>query len=247
MEMHLSELMTWFDHVAWDYIAVIYFLVLWVGYSQFSKKMAVKSHCLASILHVHRVWWMQRMLKREVRVADAALLANLERNVNFFASTTMLVIAAILTALTSKYNFTMFDANEIGNNNSQLKLLMLLGIMVYAFFSFTWSLRQFGFGSVLMGAAPDINQADITGKQRKEYAYSTAQVLDQASHAFNYGLRAYYYALASITWFIHPVAFMLATTWVVVVLYRREFRSKPVEVMVMDIDILKAKAESKVS
>lgn len=245
--MHLSELMTWFDHVAWDYIAVIYFLVLWVGYSQFSKKMAVKSHCLASILHVHRVWWMQRMLKREVRVADAALLANLERNVNFFASTTMLVIAAILTALTSKYNFTMFDANEIGNNNSQLKLLMLLGIMVYAFFSFTWSLRQFGFGSVLMGAAPDVNQADITGKQRKEYAYSTAQVLDQASHAFNYGLRAYYYALASITWFIHPVAFMLATTWVVVVLYRREFRSKPVEVMVMDIDILKAKAESKVS
>jgi uncharacterized membrane protein len=237
---------SWLNHNVWDYIAVIYFLVLWVGYSQFSKKMAVKTHCLASILHIHRVWWMQRMLKREVRVADAALLANLERNVNFFASTTMLVIAAILTALTSKYNFVMYESSEIGSQHSQLKLLMLLGIMVYAFFSFTWSLRQFGFGSVLMGAAPDINQADITGKQRKEYAYSTAQVLDQASHAFNYGLRAYYYALASITWFLHPLAFMLATTWVVVVLYRREFRSKPVDVMVMDIDILKAKEKSKV-
>lgn len=186
------------------------------------------------------------MLKREVRVADAALLANLERNVNFFASTTMLVIAALLTVLTSKYDFTIFENSGLGSENSQLKLFTLLAIMVYAFFSFTWSLRQFGFGSVLMGAAPDVNQTSISAKQRKEYAYSTAQVLDQASHAFNYGLRAYYYALASITWFIHPIAFMFATTWVVVVLYRREFHSKPVNVMVMDIDILKAKEENKV-
>jgi uncharacterized membrane protein len=186
------------------------------------------------------------MLKREIRVADAALLANLERNVSFFASTTMLVIAAILTVLTSGYDFALFDSGNLGSQNSKLKLFMLLGIMVYAFFSFTWSLRQFGFASVLMGAAPDVSQLDITGKQRKEYAYSTAQVMDQASHAFNYGLRAYYYMLASITWFIHPLAFMVATTWVVVVLYRREFRSKPVDVMVMDIDILKAKADSKV-
>lgn len=236
----------WINNPIWDYVAVAYFLALWLGYSIFAKRMAVTSHCLASILHVHRVWWMQRMLKREVRVADAALLANLERNVNFFASTTMLVIAALLTVLTSKYDFSIFENSGLGSENSQLKLFTLLAIMVYAFFSFTWSLRQFGFGSVLMGAAPDINQTSISAKQRKEYAYSTAQVLDQASHAFNYGLRAYYYALASITWFIHPIAFMFATTWVVVVLYRREFHSKPVNVMVMDIDILKAKEENKV-
>ena len=241
------DLPVWLNNPIWDYVAVSYFLLIWIGYNTFSKRMATKTHCLASILHVHRVWWMQRMLKRENRVADAALLANLERNVNFFASTTMLVIAAILTALTSNYNFTMFDSGAIGNENSQLKLFMLLAIMAYAFFSFTWSLRQFGFASVLIGAAPDISQLDITAKQRKEYAYSTAQVMDQASHAFNYGLRAYYYLLASITWFIHPLAFMLATTWVVVILYRREFRSKPVEVMVMDIDILKAKENNKVS
>jgi uncharacterized membrane protein len=236
----------WLNNPLWDYVAVLFFLLLWIGYSVFSKRMATKTHCLASILHVHRVWWMQRMLKREVRVADAALLANLERNVSFFASTTMLIIAAVLTALTSNYDFALFDSGAMGSQNSKLKLFMLLGIMVYAFFSFTWSLRQFGFASVLMGAAPDVSQTDITGKQRKEYAYSTAQVMDQASHAFNHGLRAYYYMLASITWFIHPLAFMVATTWVVVVLYRREFRSKPVDVMVMDIDILKAKANSKV-
>ncbi|MEE3119073.1 MAG: DUF599 family protein, partial [Pseudomonadota bacterium] len=43
--------------------------------------------------------------------------------------------------------------------------------------------------------------------------------------AFNLGLRSYYYALAVVGWFIHPVAFMAASTLVVVVLYRREFCS----------------------
>jgi len=237
----------WLNHPVWDALAVPYLLFVWIGYGAFSKRRASNVHCLASILDLHRVWWMKRMLKRENRVADAALLANLERNVNFFASTTMIVIAAILTAFTSKIDFSMFDQTLGTHDHSHLKLLLLLGIMVYAFFSFTWSLRQYGFGSVLMGAAPDINQTTVNATQRKEYAYSTAKVLDQASHAFNYGLRAYYYALAAIAWFIHPAMFMLATTWVVVVLYRREFHSKPVHVMVKDIDILKAKEEEKPS
>ena len=237
----------WLNSVVWDVMAIPFFMALWVGYSRFAKKRAKEVQCLASILDVHRVWWMQRMLKRDNRVADAALLANLERNVNFFASTTMIVIAAILTAFTSNLDFSMFDQSFATHDWGQLKLVLLLGIMVYAFFSFTWSLRQYGFGAVMMGAAPDINQTSVTASQRKEYAYSTAKVLDQAAHAFNYGLRAYYYALAAIAWFIHPVAFMLATSWVVVVLFRREFHSKPVDVMVMDIDILKAKEENKVS
>lgn len=226
------------NHSIWDFVVVPYLLVLWMGYGYFSKYMAKRTYCLASILSIHRVWWMQRMLRRENRVADSSLLANLERNVNFFASTTMIIIAALLTALTSAWQWQFMQQYE-GSVSNQYKVLLLLVIMVYAFFSFTWSLRQYGFGSVLMGAAPDPEQDEFNATQRKEYAYSTAKVLDQAAHSFNYGLRAYYYALASIAWFIHPLIFIGATTWVVVVLYRREFKSKPVKVMAMDVDILK--------
>jgi uncharacterized membrane protein len=38
-------------------------------------------------------------------------------------------------------------------------------------------------------------------------------------------LRSYYYALAVVAWFIHPMVFIAASTLVVVVLYRREFQS----------------------
>ena len=43
---------------------------------------------------------------------------------------------------------------------------------------------------------------------------------------FNNGLRAYYFALAALTWFLHPWLMVAATGWVVYILYQREFHSK---------------------
>ena len=227
------------NYTIWNYIALLYFFIIWIGYSNFAKYMAKRTHCLASVLDVHRVSWMERMMLRENRIGDAALLANLERNVNFMASTTVIIVAAVLTALTSASKWVLFES--VGSGFNQYKLGLLLFIMVYAFFSFTWSLRQYGFGSVLVGAAPMPDQEEFNARQHKEYAYSTGKILDQAGHAFNYGLRAYYFAMASLAWFIHPLLFMFATTLVVAVLYRREFSSKALKLLVMDADILEGK------
>ena len=46
-----------------------------------------------------------------------------------------------------------------------------------------------------------------------------------AARHFNNGLRAYYFGLAALAWFIHPLLLMMATFWVIFVIYRREFRS----------------------
>lgn len=223
-------------------VSLSFFVFAWLSYSIFSKRMAKKSYCLASILDVHRVGWMEKMLLRDNRVADVALIANLERNVNFFASTTMLIIAAILTALTTATDLE-FLGHLFSHRENQYKLLVLLIIMIYAFFTFTWSLRQFGFGSVLVGAAPVPGQDEINLAQRKDYAYATAKVFDQAGHSFNYGLRAYYFSMAVLGWFIHPILFVLSTSLVVAVLYRREFHSKSLKLMVMDADILNGKSK----
>lgn len=227
------------DSEIWNLIALIFFILVWVGYSVFAKFMAKRTHCLASVLDLHRVSWMERMMLRDNRIGDAALIANVERNVNFMASTTVIIIAAILTALTSASKWELFAS--VGAGFNPYKLGLLLFIMVYAFFSFTWSLRQYGFGSVLVGAAPMPDQEQFNARQRKEYAYSTGKILDQAGHAFNYGLRAYYFSMASLAWFIHPVIFMFATFVVVTVLYRREFSSKALKLLVMDADILEGK------
>jgi uncharacterized membrane protein len=46
-----------------------------------------------------------------------------------------------------------------------------------------------------------------------------------AEHA-NSGLRSFHHAIAAIAWFFHPVLFILATTWSVLILARRDFLSR---------------------
>ena len=56
-----------------------------------------------------------------------------------------------------------------------------------------------------------------------------ATVQDQAAHAFNYGLRAFYFSIAALCWFFHPLIFIFASLFVVYTLFNREFRSKAVK------------------
>lgn len=224
----------------WDSVALLWLFSAWYAYTRFAKRKAKTTHCLASVLHGYRINWMQEMLKREQRVADAALVANIERNVSFFASSTLLVLAGLVTALAAADRVQLTLAllpftQDATTQELEFKFLLLIGIFIYAFFTFTWSLRQFGFVSVLLGGAPhaksDHNEAYI-----QRYAKYTAKVLDQAGHSFNYGLRSFYFALASLAWFIDARLLIVAVSVVVWVLYIREFRSGSLSAM-LSIDI----------
>lgn len=220
-----------------DIAGLIWFVCWWVGYSYFAKSMAKRTHSLSSVLHVHRVNWMRKLLLREVRVGDAALVANLERQVSFFASTTILILAGLLAVipnigvlhtLLSELSFVdPHTAMEL-----QLRVLLLVAVFVYAFFTFTWSMRQFGFCSILVGGAPLPAEAEQLGPEPLDaYARYTAKVIDQAGHSYNYGLRAYYFSMAVLAWFLSQILFFAAVFLVVVILYRREFYSKPLAAM----------------
>ena len=59
-----------------------------------------------------------------------------------------------------------------------------------------------------------------------------ARITSYAGSNFNNGLRAYYFALAALAWFLHPWLMIAATLWVMLVLYQREFGSKTLKAMV---------------
>ena len=110
----------------------------------------------------------------------------------------------------------------------EYKIFLLLAIFVYAFFKFTWSLRQHNFCSVLIGAAPD---PDTDPDRLEEYVVRSAKLAGAASNTFNYGLRAYYFGLAALTWFLNSWAFIFITALVIAILYHREFHSETLQVM----------------
>ncbi|MBK9019063.1 MAG: DUF599 domain-containing protein [Sulfuritalea sp.] len=100
---------------------------------------------------------------------------------------------------------------------------MLIGIFVFAFFKFTWSLRQFNFTLMLFASAP--MPAEKDAPDRADFAPRAAMMVTHGFASFNRGLRAYFFGLAALAWFIQPWALVLAASWVVAVLYWRDSRS----------------------
>jgi uncharacterized membrane protein len=175
---------------------------------------------------VRRVW-MERLIERDNRIFDSQLIGHTINSVTFFASTSVLVIAGLLGL------FGAIDAASTVLGESglaiptskaffELKLMLLVVIFTYGFLKFTWSLRQYNYTCGMIGAIP---LADSSPAHRRELAVELAGALSSAIGAFNGGLRAYYFALAVLTWFLQPWLFILATTWVVTVLATRQLYS----------------------
>ncbi|NKF49828.1 DUF599 domain-containing protein [Shewanella sp. WXL01] len=231
-----------------DTIAFLCFATCWIGYTNFSRLKAKNTDCISRCLHQHRIHWMNSLLSRDVRVGEAALMANIERNIAFFASSTLLVLAGVLTlfAQVDKLEEVINSIPYASAPNHalvQVKLGVLVGIFVLAFFHFTWAMRQYGFLNVMIGAAP----YDSTGRDKALFAYARqmATVGDQAAHAYNYGLRCYYFAMASLCWFWNPHALIIASLLVVYTLYRREFHSRAVKAFIAAQNELEINAKTR--
>lgn len=217
-----------------DGIAVGWFLLVWIGYTLFAKNKARQVSCLSYELRRKRTAWMEQMLVRDNKMADVALISTLERNVSFFASSSMLILAGLLTALASSDKIAIVLQQVLPwmhqvDGLLQFKILALVLIYIFTFFQFTWSLRQYGFGGVLIGAAPDGRA--LSADELQQYANKAAKVIDQAAHSFNYGLRAIYFSLALLAWFINAWLLMVATVVVMLVMKHREFHSKALKAL----------------
>ena len=218
-----------------DLIALAYFFLLWIGYARYAKHRAKKNQqaSLSRSLRNHREAWALRLLKRDMRMTDASLLANQERVVGFFASTTLLLMAAIFTALTTSEQIAELTSHipftqRQSTGQIEAKLALLLLIMIYAFFKVTWSLRQYGFAAVVIGGAPDPGEK-VSEEQCTTYAVNLAKIMDSAGHDNNGCLRAYYFSLSVMCWLAGLIPFLVAATLTVFVMYNREFSSAAVQ------------------
>jgi len=211
-----------------DLLSLVWFVVLWIGYTVYADRHARRARSLRAVMHTYREQWMQQMLLRDNRVADVNILRNLLQGVAFFASATLLVLAGLLTILGSTDRaIEIVRALPFAATTTllqwELKLIVLCTIFVYAFFKFTWALRQFNYCSTMIGAAPQ-GPDDV-------FARRAAEMATHASKDFNQGLRAFYFSLAALGWFVSPWLFMAATTAVVVVLFLREYHSTALTVL----------------
>ena len=213
-----------------DWAALALFFFGWVGYAAFASRRAkVERTLLASTNHFRKLWMMQ-VTYRDQRIVDAAVTQNLAASPSFWASTTILVLGGLLAVLgTSDKATGLVQDLPFAARTSMLvfdiKIIVLLTVFVYAFFRFTWSMRVYSFGAILVGAAPNVDVFNAGEADRDAFAERAGKLMGMAAESFADGLRAYYMSFAVIGWFVSPAAFAVATLTVLWVLYRREFRS----------------------
>ena len=210
-----------------DVLALLWFVLLWNGYAISAEKMGTRQNNLLNIMNFYRLEWMRAMLKRDNRMMDAAMIGNLQRSIAFFASTTIFIILGLITLLGYHDKAEMLIGAIPFSTPAppllwEMKVCLMIVIFIYAFFKYTWSLRQYNYAGIFISAAPDHNEHLA---RHEEIARKGAYLVGNAARHFNMGLRAYYFGLAVLGWFISGSVFILATTWMVFIIYRREFSS----------------------
>ena len=220
-----------------DLFALIWFFSVWAGYSIFADKH--KDANLVSAMHKHRINWIDALIRREDRLVDIRIIASLIQSATFFASTSILIIGGLFALLGyGNKSLELIDslpfAEHMNLTTWFFKTLSMMLIFVFAFFKFTWVIRQFNFSIVLMVSAPRIDDkksSDDEIEEANRYVKNISDMIYNTSMHFNKGMRSYYFGIVGICWFISSILLIVVSVIVVSVLYRREFLSKTLKML----------------
>ena len=210
-----------------DWLALALFFAAIVAYSRYADHSG--DRLLNARMREVRTRWMQRYLAREDRVLDAILTGHSINSIALFCSATLLIVVALLGVLgntdmayrlATQSSFVAHTTVEL----FQIKLIGLVCVFIYGFYRFTWALLQYNYYLALLGSAPLKDQ--MTDAMIDQMGNQMSIVLNSAVTSFHSGFRTYYYALAWIGWFFHPLFFMAATGFVTFVLVYRQIASR---------------------
>ena len=202
----------------------------------FAHKWGRHQRSLLVTTNRYRRYWMEQATLRDPRMLDGVITQNLSSTPSFFCSTTIIIIGGLFALLgTTDRAAELVREFPFAQPTPllvfELKILLLVGIFVYAFFRFSWAMRQYTFVALIIGSMPPAT-AFLEGRfDSKQYAERAGALVGAAAEAFNDGLRAYYFAFAAMAWFFSAVAMLLACGLIVGILYTREFRSDVLKIL----------------
>jgi uncharacterized membrane protein len=213
----------------YDFDLLHIFAVIWIFFmwSLYGPVLRFFGHgTLNTQLHVVRLKWMRMLLhsKRESRVFDGILLGHISASMSFFGSATLIVLAGLVGTLASinrvhasLTEMAFFNPISLGLFTVYFAAITL--IMAICFFSFTYAIRKLAYTLAMIGA---LDEAPAETPQAKIMIAQTASVLTEALASLNNGIRGFYFAVASLFLFVGPVASILATLALSLLLFYRQ-------------------------
>ncbi|THV25094.1 DUF599 domain-containing protein [Peteryoungia ipomoeae] len=223
-----------------DYAALAVFALLWLGYAWITgDRRFVSRTSLTTAMADRRREWILNSTRRDLKMIDTQILGGLQAGTAFFASTTIFAIGGCFALLgaTEQVDAILQDIPFIvagGRAMFELKVCGLIALFAYSFFKFGWSYRLFNYCTILFGAIPMLDEAQKDPVAARIAAERTIRMNIIAASHFNMGLRAIFYSIGYLGWFVSPWLFMVSTLLVFIVLLRRQFFSNARKALLTD-------------
>lgn len=218
-----------------DSLALGFFLLAWFVFEIVNDHSPVGKHSLSYLMAERRRVWMLQMAGRDLRMIDTQIMQSLQNGAAYFGTASILAIGGCFALLGATDQVLQIYRDlpisyDVTRQIFELKVFGVTSIFIYAFFKFGWAYRLFNYCSILVGAVPMRDSADA--EQREKAALAAAEMNIIASRHFTAGLRAIFFALAYLGWFIGPWMLVVTTVFVMAVLARRNYFSKARRILV---------------
>jgi len=169
------------------------------------------------IMLMAREAWVYSVMQERRDILAVQTLRNSTMAASFMASTAILLIIGVLTlsAQGDKLSGTWHVLNFLGHVSAEmwlLKLLMMLFDLLFAFFSFSMSVRLFHHIGYL------INVPLTKGLEQSQPKHVVAQ-MNRAGIFYRIGMRSYYYTVPLLFWLFGPLFLLGSTVLLVFFLY----------------------------
>jgi uncharacterized membrane protein len=213
-----------------DWLGLVFFAAGWVLFSSSAEGHVFRRASLTVAMNRQREIWIHTMARRELRMIDTSIMTGLQQGTAFFASSSLIALGSCFALLGSPDNLISLlsevpYADAPTRQLFELKVLGLILLLAFAFFKFGWAYRLFNYCSILIGAVPPVGEFRHDGKAAERAVSRAATMNVLAGKHFSAGLRAVFFSVAYLGWFVGPLALIAATVVLLAVLARRQFFS----------------------
>lgn len=221
----IAVFLDWFSNFyLFDWLGLAVFLISVIGYRFFLSLMLKKrpDNLFLGKLQQYRKAWIECHSGGKDSVVVVQTLRNTIMSASFMASTSVILIMGAFNLLytigTAEKGKTLFGAGTSEPSVEAFKILLIIIILSYSFFNFTWYIREINYMSFILNIPKD--QLD-----RIEGGDSTAQIAGMfltSGIFFSLGMRGYYFLIPLMLWFFSPLLMIFSCLALFYVLIRRD-------------------------
>jgi uncharacterized membrane protein len=198
--------------------AFLLFLAGWVGYERYhtARTRQRPGATRYGRLLARQAHWIDAVVARDEPLFPVHTLRTLSRQASFLGSLALLAVGGAFGLLLSSERFqALCEVTRLFGHPSyrllQLKMLVLVAVLAYAFLAFVWGVRAL-LAAHLFTAGLDGEEAALTAGLRR---YLGDFQLD-----FRHGLRGAYYGVDLMVWLFSTELFIVATIALTIFLAR---------------------------